>query len=261
MASLRMRLWGRRVLIVIGGLAILASDSPRMSAQTAPAAAAGFEVASIRPHGGEDDHQETNLLPGGRYVGINATVRKLIRLSLAVEDEQILGAPGWIDKERYDIEAKTGSSDRLEPPEFQRDLLALLQNRFQFRFHRETRERTVYWLVVPKGGMKLKNAIGTEEASMSTNSNGATKVLDAKAMTMRELAGALSRQTGKTVEDHTGLSGRFDVKLEWDESQAVNAELPSIFTAIQEQLGLKLNTAKGEVGVIVVDHVEQPSVN
>lgn len=262
MGPLPMKLREWRALILMGALAILASDLQRMSAQTVlTRAAAGFEVASIRPHVGEDDHQETNLLPGGRYVGTNATVQKLIRLALGVENEQILGAPGWIDKERYDIKAKTGSSERLEPPEFQRDLLVLLQDRFQFRFHRETRERVVYWLVVPKEGVKLKLATAGEEASMSTNANGTTKVLDAKAMTMRELAGALSRQTRKNVQDHTGLPGRFDVKLEWDDSQAPDAELPSIFTAIQEQLGLKLNKAKGEVGVIVVDHVEQPSVN
>lgn len=71
----------------------------------------------------------------------------------------------------------------------------------------------------------------------------------------------LSRQTHKEVEDHTGLGGRFDVKLEWDDSPDADAQMPSIFTAVQEQLGLKLNAAKGEVGVIVVDHVVQPSAN
>lgn len=258
MAGLRMGC----VLALLGALSLVASDAQRMNAQTVAApATAGFEVASIRPHGGEDDHQETNLLPGGRYVGMNATVRKLIRLALGVEDEQILGAPGWIDKESYDIDAKTGSTARLQPPEFQRDLLVLLKDRFQLRFHRETRERTVYWLVVPKSGMKLKEAAGTEEVSMSTNANGTRKVLAAAAISMRDLAGALSRQTHKTVEDHTGVAGKFDVRLEWDDGQALDSEMPSIFTAVQEQLGLKLNSAKGQVGVIVVDHVEKPSAN
>ena len=262
MVPLRMsaRKWG--VLTLVGGLAIAAGVLQRVNAQTAPAAAtSGFEVASIRPHVGEDDHQETDLLPGGRYVGTNATVRKLLRLAFGVEDEQILGAPGWIDKERYDIEAKTGATARLEPPEFQRDLLALLADRFQFRFHHETRERTVYWLVVPKGGAKLKEAAATEEFSMSTNANGTRKVLKATAISMQQLAGALSRQTHREVEDHTGLAGRFDVELEWDDSSEADAQMPSVFIAVQEQLGLKLNAAKGQVGVIVVDHVERPSVN
>src|SRR5215472_10771973 len=162
------RAWG--VLVLVSGLAIVANDVQRMGAQTVEATAtSGFEVASIRPHVGDDDHQETNLLPGGRYVGTNATVRKLIRLALGVEDEQILAAPGWIDGERYDIHAKTGSTAKLEPAEFQRDLLALLQDRFQLLFHRETRERAVYWLVVPKSGVKLKEATGAETTSMSTN--------------------------------------------------------------------------------------------
>lgn len=107
MAPLRMRVLGMAALI--GGLAIATSDVQGMNAQTAAAPATqGFEVASVRPHAGEDDHQETNLLPGGRYVGTNATVRKLIRLAFGVEDEQIVGAPGWIDKDRYDIDAKDG---------------------------------------------------------------------------------------------------------------------------------------------------------
>ncbi|HXS11077.1 MAG TPA: TIGR03435 family protein [Acidobacteriaceae bacterium] len=262
MVPLRMRLRAWGVLALAGGLAIVAIDLQKINGQTAAATAtSGFEVASIRPHAGEDDHQETSLLPGGRYVGTNATVRKLIRLALGVEDEQILGAPGWIDKEHYDIDAKTGSTAKLQPPEFQRGLLALLEDRFQFRFHRETRERAVYWLVVPKGGMKLKEVGATEEASMSTNANGTRKLLEARAISMKDLAGVLSRQTRRQVEDHTGLAGRFDVKLEWDDSPEADAQMPSIFTAAQEQLGLKLNAAKGEVGVIVVDGVERPSAN
>lgn len=258
--QLRMSRWG--TLALICGLAIVAGDVQGMNAQTASSTPTpGFEVASVRPHVGGDDHQETNLLPGGRYVGTNATVRKLIRLAFGVEDEQIVGAPGWIDKERYDIDAKTGSNARLEPPEFQRDLLALLADRFQFRFHRETRERTVYWLVVSKSGAKLKEAAATAEASMSTNANGTKKVLEATAISMKDLAGMLSRQTHKEVEDHTGLAGKFDVRLEWDDSTEPDAQTPSIFTAVQEQLGLKLNPAKGEVGVIVVDAVERPSAN
>ena len=262
MESLRMKVLGWGLLAWVCGLTIIAFDLQRISAQTVPAAApSGFEVASIRPHVGEDDHQETNLLPGGRYVGLNATVRKLVRLALGVEDEQILGAPGWIDKERYDIDAKTASSARLEPPEFQRDLLALLEDRFQFRFHRETRERPVYWLIVAQGGMTLKASAATEEASMSTNASGTRKILRGGAISMTDLAAVLSRQTGRKVEDHTGMAGRFDVQLDWDDTQEPDASLPSIFTAVQEQLGLKLKATKGEVGVIVVDHVERPSVN
>lgn len=261
MVSLRttLRGWGAPTLVAV--LAMAAGSLQRTRAQTPPAVAtSGFEVASIRPHAGDDDHEETNLLPGGRYVGTNATVRKLIRLALGVQDEQILAAPAWIDKRRYDIDAKTESTARLEPPEFQRDLLALLEDRFQFRFHRETRERTVYWLAVPKKGPTLKESAGTEP-SMTTNANGTRKTLEARAISMNDLAGLLSRQTGRKVEDHTGLAGHFDVKLEWDDSQAPDTVLPSIFTAIQEQLGLKLNPTKGEVEVIVVDHLEPPSVN
>ena len=226
-----------------------------------PTGPAAFEVASIKPHRDGDDTQETNLLPGGRYVGINASVRKLIRLAFGVEDSQIVGAPGWIDSERYDIEAKTGETTQLEPPEFQRVLLALLEERFQLKFHTEMRERPAYWLVVQKSGAKLKVHAGTSEPSMKTNSVGAKRVLEATNISMKDLAGALTRQAGRITEDHTGLTGNFDVSLEWDINETTDSVVPSLFTALEEQLGLKLNPAKGQVEVIVVDHVERPSEN
>jgi uncharacterized protein (TIGR03435 family) len=236
---------------------------PRLQAQSpagVASAPAVFEAASIKPHKNLDDGQETNLLPGGRYTGVNASVRKLIRLAFGVEEGQILGAPGWIDSEHYDIDARTGETTTLEPPEFQRLLLALLEDRFHLKFHRETRERPVYWLVVQKNGPKLKPH-GQAEGAMSDNSNGTKTVMKATKMSMQSLAGALSRQTGQTVEDHTGVAGDFDIELEWDSNQTPDSTGPSIFTAVQEQLGLRLNPAKGQVEAIVVDHVERPSEN
>ena len=245
-------------MLASAGLVVVSGDG---CVQAQAASGSVFEVASIRLHHGDDDHQETNLLPGGRYVGINASVRKLIRLAFGIEDNQILGVPGWIDKERYDIDAKTESTATLEPPEFQQALGKLLEDRFQFQFHREMRERNMYSLVVPKGGAKLTEHKGNLGQSISTNAMGTKKVLEATQITMKDLAALLSRQTGKVVEDHTGLLQAFDVKLEWDDNQAADAEFPSVFSALQEQLGLKLKAAKGKVGVIVVDRVERPSEN
>lgn len=234
---------------------------PMQAQSPAQAGPAAFEVASIRPHPNAEDSQETNLLPGGRYVGINTSVRKLIRLALGVEDNQMLGAPGWVDSAHYDIDAKTGESTRLEPPEFQRLLLALLVDRFDLKFHRETRERSVYWLVAQKGGQKLKEHKGTEGLTMSVNASGTKKVLEATKISMGDLAGALTRQTGRPMEDRTGITGEIDVRLEWDDGLGGDSTTPSIFTALEEQLGLKVNPAKGKVEVIVIDHVEKPSEN
>jgi len=234
---------------------------PHIQAQAAAAGPASFEVASIRPHENAEDPSETNFLPGGRYEGKNVSVRKMIRQALGVEDTQMSGAPDWVDTARYDIEAKTGEAATLRPEEFQKLLLALLEERFQLKFHRETRERPVYWLVVQKGEAKLKQHTGDSEPTMSVNGSPTRKMLAAAGISMGDLAGLLRRQAGRPVVDHTGLNGSYDVKLEWDESQAVDSALPSLFGAIEDQLGLKLNPAKGNVEVVVIDHVGKPSDN
>ena len=221
---------------------------------------ARFEVASIRPHENPDDSSDTNLLPGGRYEGKNISVRKLIRQATGVDDRQMVGAPGWVDSERYDIDAKTGDTARLEPAVFQKLLLGLLADRFGFRFHWETREQPVYWMVAQKSGAKLKPHENGGEPTMSVN-GGTRKVLIATGISMNDLAGLMGRQAGHPVQDHTGLGGTYDVRLEWDESQSMESGLPSLFGALEEQLGLKLNSAKGTVQVLVVDNVQRPSGN
>jgi uncharacterized protein (TIGR03435 family) len=222
---------------------------------------ASFEVASIRPHENPDDPSETNLLPGGRYEGKNVSVRKLIRQATGVEDRQMIGVPDWADSERYDIEAKTADTERLQPEVFQKLLIGLLEERFGFRFHRESREQPVYWLVAPKGGAKLKRHPDGTESAMSVNGGATRKVLLATGISLDTLAGVLTRQAGRPVQDHTTLTGLYDVRLEWDESQSVDSALPSFFGAVEEQLGLKLTPAKGSVEVVVVEKVQRPSVN
>lgn len=222
---------------------------------------ATFEVASIRPHLNADDPSETNLLPGGRYEGVNVSVRKLIRQATGVEDRQMIGVPDWADSERYDIEAKTADTARLQPEVFQKLLLTLLAERFGFRFHRESREQPVYWMVAQKSGTKLKPHQNGAEPTMSVNGGATRKILIATGISMDTLAGVLTRQAGRPVQDHTGLAGLYDARLEWDESQSADSALPSFFGAVEEQLGLKLTPAKASVDVVVVDDVQRPSGN
>lgn len=230
-------------------------------AQSAADRARTFEVASIRAHENADDPSETNLLPGGRYEGKNVSLRKLIRQATGVDDEQMVGVPDWADSARYDIEARTGESSQLQPEEFQRLLLGLLEDRFGFRFHRQTHTQSVFQLVAKKGGPKLKVYEGEGPPAMTVNGGQGRKVLIATGVSMRDLAGLLSRQSHHPVEDHTGLNGTYDVKLEWDESQGIESGLPSLFGAVDEQLGLKLVPGKGQADMIVVDRVERPSQN
>ncbi|HKO19415.1 MAG TPA: TIGR03435 family protein [Acidobacteriaceae bacterium] len=221
---------------------------------------ARFEVASIRPHANPDDSSDTNLLPGGRYEGKNVSLRKLIRQATGVDDRQMVGVPDWVDSERYDINAKTADVATLKPEVFQKLLLALLEDRFGFRFHWETREQPVYWMVAQKSGAKLKPHQTSSEPTMSVN-GGTRKTLIATGISMDALAGLMTRQAGRPVQDHTGLAGLYDVRLEWDESQSMESGLPSLFGALEEQLGLKLTSAKGTVQVLVVDNVQRPSGN
>jgi len=229
-----------------------------LAAQTSPPA---FEVASIKPHRTGGDRSDTNVLPGGRFTGSNMSVRKMIRIALGVEDNLMTGAPAWIDSESYDIDARTAGAAAITPELLQPLILALLEDRFQFRFHRETRELPMLFLEVARNGPKLKPADAAPEPSMSNNLRGTKADLKAVKMSMPGLASFLTRQTGRAVEDRTGIKGEFDVELVWDKDETPDSAGPSLFAALQEQLGLKVNAGKGPVSTLVIDRIERASEN
>src|ERR1022692_3062804 len=132
-------------LIALAGL-VFAQNPFRAGAQSAP----GFEVASIKPHRTGGDSSDRKLLPGGRFVGTNVSVRTMIRIALGLADQA--GGPRWIDDESYDVDAKAGSAANITPEQLSRLMLALLEERFQFKFHRETKEGQVYHLDLAKNG-------------------------------------------------------------------------------------------------------------
>ncbi|HVY91171.1 MAG TPA: TIGR03435 family protein [Bryobacteraceae bacterium] len=222
-----------------------------------------FEVASIRPHVMDpaNDSSNTQFMPGGRLLCRNVTVKKLIRMAFLAEDSRILNAPGWTEGESYDIDAKTAGGLDVTEKNISGLLLALLESRFQFRFHRETREKPVYLLEAGKDGVKLKEDAEEGRPSMMVNSNGATVTLSARRVSMRDLAASMQRQVGRPVEDHSGLTGKYDVELTWSTERAgIETTGPSVFTALQE-VGLRLAPGKGPVEMIVVDGVERASGN
>ena len=279
------------------------AQSQPSTAEPAPT----FEVASIKPnHTGSRGVSIMNP-PGGRFVATNIALKMLIRVAYKVQDFQITGGPGWINSERFDIEAKAENSpavDILKLTEDQRDALqerqrlrlqALLADRFQLKLHRDTKDLPVYALVVAKNGPKLHEAAPISSAVATPNPQGpkgpafkgrgmrmTRGQLSGQEVTLQFLTDALSSQLGRTVIDRTGLKGSYDFTLQWtpDESQSQmfrgpgpggpespdsppppESSGPSIFTAVQEQLGLKLDSAKGPVEILVIDHVEQPSAN
>lgn len=225
-----------------------------------------FEVASIRPHPfAGDEPSNRRILPGGRFIATATTVRTLIRIASGLDDNRMSGAPGWIDNETFDINATIADHAEVKTPEqFQQLILSLLEDRFGFKFHREQKEGPVYWLELNKPGKlgpALKPSAPDSEPNMSNNSNGARAEMKVTKMSMVDIAAGLRRQAGRPVEDHTGLKGNFDFEIEWSPEEAADSLYPSLFTVLKDQLGLKLQPAKGTVETLVIDQIAHPSAN
>jgi uncharacterized protein (TIGR03435 family) len=278
------------LLIVIGIL-----SSPQSQAQS-PAPRPEFEVASIKLGAGPGKPQFFGSRSPGTLIAQNINLRFIIRVAYGVRSFEVLGGPGWIDSDTFDITAKTKTADdgaKTPPPripEMFAMLQPLLEDRFKLKTHRETRELPVYLLTAAKGGLKMKprdcpqftddnppppgpcNPMGTRGGT-----NGTNRTLEGTAATMEGLIMTIANTTRREIIDKTGLTGRFDFHLEWapDEAMAAssdfnestrpvplnNASGPSLFTALQEQLGLKLESDKVPVQVLVIDHVERPEAN
>ena len=214
-----------------------------------------------------------------RSVSIACIVRQAFspQPTLCNDDDLILGLPGWTKSERYDIEAKLDNDDvpkwkALSVHQKTLALQPLLVARFNLQFHHETRERPTYSLVVAKNGPKLHkhveinpsgtgSADGTGDREKSTVTPGKIVL---KGSSPSVLANLLSSQgLGHTVIDKTGLTDTYDITLRWspDDVGSSDASLPSLFTALQEQLGLRLEYNKNPIDVIVIDHIERPSAN
>jgi uncharacterized protein (TIGR03435 family) len=207
--------------------------------------------------------------------------RELVQWAFTIADARILGGPAWFNSARFNIEAKADSSvdeqlrgldsdvGRLRK---QQMLQALLADRFGLKVHQETRKLPIYALTVAKSGPKFQPS---QVNGTTVNARNGELTVRGSDNTIALLADALGKQLGRVVVDRTGLEGRYDLTLKWtpDElsdsqggasgarSSTSDASAPSLFTAIQEQLGLKLVPEKGPVAVLVIDHVEMPSEN
>jgi uncharacterized protein (TIGR03435 family) len=212
-----------------------------------------------------------------------AILRAACGISLGAEDSRISGGPNWLHSERYDVDAKIDSSvvdelKKLSPDQrtlaLQHMLRVLLADRCNLTIHRESKDLPIYTLVIAKSGTKLHEANPGETGSSSY----AGQSIIGHARPLSSLARMLSVSLGRPVLDKTGLPGTYDFKLVWapddSQTQAFSASAPndrpapqtdsnpsSIFTAIQEQLGLKLVSGKGPIEIVVIDHVERPSAD
>jgi uncharacterized protein (TIGR03435 family) len=219
-------------------------------------------------------------------------LKMLIGFAYNVRDFQILGGPSWINTDRFDINAKADSHDEIDSAtdpakltdeqrmtalERERERLRnLLEDRFQLKTRRETKEQQVYALVLAKGGPKIQES----KEGMGAMTRMGRGMLTAQGVTPAMLASTLSQPLGRPVIDKTGLTGKYDIELKWtpDPGQGPagltgplppgvqlppppDPNGPSIFTALTEQLGLRLESEKAPAEVLVIDRVEKPSEN
>jgi uncharacterized protein (TIGR03435 family) len=221
-----------------------------------------FEVAAIRPTtNNQGGPTGLNVFDGGLLRITNATVRFLILATFRIQKDQIAGGPGWLDSDRFDIEAKTGRPEKTAQDQIPPLLENLLAERFHFKFHRETRELTVNLLDIDKSGPKLKSSAEGTATDMNMSYGPGKTQLTGTGVDTKSLAAGLGLSLGRIVVDQTGLKGNYDLTLEWSPDQADDATTPSLFTALREQLGLRLYSGKAPVEVVVIDNVEKPSEN
>ena len=229
-----------------------------------------FDVASVKP---SDPGRTTNVLTGAgdSLTIVNVPLRKIIMYAYDIRDFQLLAVPAWVEVERYDIVAKTAAGDvtaveaiaktndqrKDRVARIRERLRSLLADRFDLQVHMEQRERTILDLRIAKGGPKL-----VETSSQLGRISTVDGRIQGFGAPIPMLVTQLSIATGLIVHDDTGLSGRYDFLLEFapDEKNRQDTR-PSIFTAVVEQLGLRLENAKGPVKSVVIDHIERPSAN
>jgi bla regulator protein blaR1 len=284
---------GARVILVTAAGLFGQSSTPPLT----------FEVASVKPSATDDRRFMIQIQPGGGFRTSGSTLKMLLTYAYDVREFQISGGPGWINTDRYDIVAKAEHSAGAENPsadprsmtdeqrktvgdQMRERVRALLAERFQLTLHRETKEQSVYALVVAKSGSKLQAS--QTQASQTKEVTGPRGPmmrmgrgdLSGQGVQLDMLTRTLSSQLGRTVIDRTGLTGNFDFTLTWtpEPGQSVgppgggpppgveappppDPNGPSVFTALQEQLGLRLESQKGPVEMLVIDRVEKPSEN
>jgi uncharacterized protein (TIGR03435 family) len=250
-----------------------------------------YDVVSVKPNKSGLGMMRIMNQPE-RFSMTNMGLKMVIQNAYGLKmPDMISGLPGWADSAAFDIEAKMDAETIAalkampkEQADEQRRLMmqAMLADRFKLKVHHETKELPIYSLVIAKGGFKLKDADpnstypggikgpdGVSRPGMMRMGGGK---LTAQGIAISGLSNFLSQQVHRLVVDNTGLTGKYDISLQWTPDEVANAHQeagatgttdsgPSIYTALQEQLGLRLDSTKGPVETVVVDHVEMPSEN
>jgi uncharacterized protein (TIGR03435 family) len=224
-------------------------------AQTAPVPR--FEVVSVKPSLAESGNSGITTRRGTLKAS-NVSLKRCIIGAYGIGPHQVVGGPAWLDSDRFEIDARADKSVNRDDT-LMLMLQGVLADRFQLTLHRETRTVSAFLLEVARNGPKLQKTADDGDSSTNSRHGG----LDARNTDMDLFAKVLARNVELPVVNRTGLPGRFDFKLEWtpDGDRQKPDSAPSIFTALEEQLGLRLRTAKAPVDVVVIDRAEKPGPN
>jgi uncharacterized protein (TIGR03435 family) len=268
-------------LLLFAALSLVNSPAHAQLSHKGPAAAIAraettspFDVTSIRLHNPATDLPNEQSFSMSIHDNIltasNVPLEMLVEFAYDIKSDQISGLSGPVSSAHFDIEAKVLAPDGGTPPklsdgEMQAKIIPMLTDRFHFKAHLQPKILPVYDLVVQRGGPKIK--LSQEEIkdnSWNMSNDDTSKILTGKGMRMSDLAVALAGEVHREVIDKTSLDGHSDITLKWSDDVAAEVGGPnviSIFTAVEEQLGLHLQPSKGPVNTLVIDHVEMPSAN
>jgi bla regulator protein blaR1 len=234
-----------------------------------------YEVSSVKPNSDGDFHSAFRIERDGTLYATGITLRRLMMTAYQVQGFRLVGGPGWVSDKRWDVQAKPSraASDKQIGPM----LRGLLEDRFQLRVHSETRNMPVYELTVGPHGSKLQRV---DDSNIKLDIRTGTGFIRFTKATVATFASQLSYALARPVMDKTGISGEFNFDLEWTpvpgedggptssglpagtpEQPAPTPDGPSIFTAIEEQMGLRLKSGRGPVKVVVIDSAQMPPAN
>jgi uncharacterized protein (TIGR03435 family) len=264
--------WG--VTCHLGAQQVLAAQP--VAKQNRPLA---FDVVTIKPSKASAGGMGLGLSSPDSVSLMNVTPRSLIRAAYGIKEEYISGGPGWVGSDEYDVEGKVLVPDGstmlpLSRAQISRMMQAMLTDRFKLVVHTEVKVLPVYELTVAKGGPKLKEAVpGNTYADGLKGPDGRSgagmmMLMDGKftgqAIALSGLVDTLSLELHRTVVDKTGLSGKYDITIELPREEGAaetDGSSPTLSTIVEDQLGLKLSSAKGPVKTLVIDHIERPTAN
>jgi uncharacterized protein (TIGR03435 family) len=242
---------------------------PPMDANASPS----LEVATIKP-AKPDDQRKAILVQGRRLKIINQPLSQLISFAYGVQAKQVIGLPAWADSDKYDIDAVPDGDGMPNDKQWKGMIQKLMAERFKLTFHRDKKELSVYVLSVARNGPKLTKSDADPNGLPALFFRGRPGDLGVRNATMADFTGLMQGVVlDRPVVDQTGITGRWNFTLNWtpDESQfgGMGAKIPpppdnanpppNLYTAIQEQIGLKLEAAKAPADVMIIDHVEKPS--